>query len=136
MSDWRRRAIECLPQQKLIIERAKEPMALWIDLRLACEEALSKNPIDEQVAAAIFAFARQCLTSPHPDMPTAVMLAFYEDIVTSEAGRANLHRWITDQEFRDLEQVFRYHLDDSEFDALAEAFHQRRLAYSKARLKG
>ena len=32
MSAWRRKAIELLPELRLVIEKADSPTALWIDL--------------------------------------------------------------------------------------------------------
>ncbi len=133
MSAWRREALQRLPNHKRTIEQAESPMALWIELRGVCERALENDPIAEEDAGAIFAYARHCLESRHPDLPTAVACAFYENIVTSEAVQAHIHRWVSGQEFRDLEPIFRYHLDEEEFTRFASKVEANRVAYSKER---
>ena len=95
MSAWRRKAIELLPERKAVIERVDSPMALWIELNIAARCAFEARPIDEGLLRAVFAYARYCWASPDGDVLTAVVVAFFENVVTSPAARADLHRWIS-----------------------------------------
>jgi hypothetical protein len=125
MSAWRRRAIELLPSKKAVVEQAESPMALWIALDLAAERAFAARPVDDQALRPIFAYARHCWASPDPDVMTAVVVAFFENIVTKEAVRADLHRWISQAEFDGLRSPFQYHLTPEAFSAFADDFKKR-----------
>jgi hypothetical protein len=125
MSAWRRKAIELLPDQKSVVEHAPSQMALWIELHLAARRAFEARPIDEETVAAIFKYARHSWASPDADLSTAVVVAFFENIVTSAAARADLHRWLSQAEFDGLEEPFRYHLSPEAFTEFAKEFKKR-----------
>jgi hypothetical protein len=125
VSAWRRKAIELLPEKRVVVEHADSPMALWIELTMAAVRAFEARPIGEKTLRSIFSYARYCWESPDGDVSTAVVIAFFEDIVTSRAARADLHRWISQEEFDGLHEPFRYHLSQEEFDEFAEVFRKQ-----------
>jgi hypothetical protein len=125
MSAWRRKAIELIPFKKAVVEQTASPMALWIELSMAAEQAFRARPADEPTLRAIFAYARYCWASADPDVTTAVVLAFFENIVRSEAVRADLHRWLSQAEFDGLREPFQYHLSPEAFTAFADEFKKR-----------
>jgi hypothetical protein len=46
MSAWRREALQRLPECRQLIETADNPMALWIELHGACQDAYKKQDED------------------------------------------------------------------------------------------
>jgi hypothetical protein len=125
MSAWRRKAIELLPAMKSVVEHADSPMALWIELNLTAASAFEAQPIDDGTLRSIFAYARHCWGAPDGDVSTAVVVAFFENIVSSPQARADLHRWISQAEFDGLQEPFRYHLSAEAFNEFATAFTAR-----------
>ncbi len=110
-------------------------MSLWIELEALCERTFESRPHDRDVLAAIFTYARDCLEWPNQDVQTAVALAFYQDVVTNPAAREHLHEWISRDEFRDLANLFAYHLSEAELARFAVDFHEKNARYSKSRVK-
>ncbi|SAI52206.1 Uncharacterised protein [Bordetella ansorpii] len=43
MSTWRRKAIEAAPELQGVLEAIWSPMAAWIELRIAFEQAIGRN---------------------------------------------------------------------------------------------
>jgi hypothetical protein len=110
---------------KAAIEQAGSPMELRIELNLAATKAFEARPIDDRMLRAVFASARSCWEAPDGDVSTAVVVAFFEDIVKSPAARADLHRWISQAEFDGLKGPFRYHLSAEEFADFERDFRKR-----------
>jgi hypothetical protein len=115
-----------------VVEQADSPMALWIELNLAAKRAYEAPTIDDKFIRAVFTYARYCWASPDGHVSTAVVVAFFENIVTSSAVRADLHRWISQAEFAGLEAPFRYHLSPEAFDEFAAEFKKRSLKARRA----
>lgn len=132
MSAWRRKAIEFLPSKRSLEEGAESPMSLWIALNLVAERAFESRPVDDSTLKGIFAYGRYCWTSPDADVSTAVVVAFFENIVRSAAARADLHRWLTLSEFDGLAEPFRYHLSADVFAELDASFKKSAVTARRA----
>jgi len=120
MSVWRREALEQLPECRRVIEAADNPMALWIELRGACDDAYAKQ--DEDLIRRFYAFARTCWQSPSADVRTAVACAFYEHLPTTPVLRRDMPRRFGRAAFNELRQVFCYHLSPDEAAAFEREF--------------
>jgi hypothetical protein len=120
MSAWRHQALEQLPECRHIIESADNPMALWIELLYACEEAYQKQSDD--LVRRFYDFARWCWKSPSADVRTAVACAFYEHLPTKPVMRRDMPRRFGRAAFAELRDVFRYHLSKDEADAFEREF--------------
>jgi hypothetical protein len=131
MSAWRREALEKLPSKRLAAERATSPMALWIELNLAAVRAFELRPRNDAELQAIFDYARYSLNGRDDDLRTAVVVAFFENVVQSKAAREDLHRWLSESEFSSLREAFKYHLSEDEFHGFEKAFRRERLEYGK-----
>src|SRR5687767_4127281 len=129
MSAWRREAIERLPEYRRIAEDAENPMALWIELLSACEEAYAKS--DEDLIRRFYEFARWCWKSPSEEVRTAVACAFYEHLPTKPVMRRDMPRRFGRAAFSELREVFGYHLSPEE----AVAFEQEFLEAEKKKSK-
>lgn len=100
-------------------------MALWIDLHLCFEDAFAESKKD--LVRRFFVYAKWCLDTPKQggylsDVGTAVALAFYEHIVMEPRIRNDLHLWLSPAEFSALEEIFKYHLTEGEYDELRTSF--------------
>ena len=122
MSAWRREGLQRLPECRRLIEAAESPMALWIELLGACEDACKKQA--EDLLRRFYDFARWCWQSPDGDTRTAVACAFYEHLPTTPVLRRDMPRRLGRAAFGELREVFRYHLSPEE----AAAFEQEFLA--------
>ena len=106
MSAWRREALQRLPECRQVIESAENPMALWIELLSACEDATKKG--DEDLIRRFYEFARWCWKSPSDDVRTAVACAFYEHLPTTPVLRRDMPRRFGRAAFNELQDIFRY----------------------------
>jgi hypothetical protein len=122
MSAWRREALQKLPECRRIIEAADNPMALWIELRGACDDAYAKQ--DEDLIRRFYDFARWCWRSRIDDVVNAVACAFYEHLPTTPVLRRDMPRRFGRAAFKELRDIFCYHLSSDE----AAAFEQEFLA--------
>lgn len=120
MSAWRREALQHLPECRPVIESAKTPMTLWIELLGGCEDAYKKS--DEDLIRRFYDFARWCWQSPSTDVRTAVACAFYEHLPTTPILRRDMPRRFGRAAFTELRDVFCYHLSSDEAAALEQEF--------------
>lgn len=111
-----------LPECRQVIEAAESPMALWIELLGACEEACKKQ--EDDLVRRFYDFARWCWQSPNGDTRTAVTCAFYEHLPTTPVLRRDMPRHLGRAAFGELREVLRYHLSPEE----AAGFEQEFLA--------
>jgi hypothetical protein len=131
MSLWRRTALEMMPDLEQVITDAQSVMALWISLNRELERAYETEPVAESVVTGIYRYAVWCRTrSGNADASTAVCVAFYEHLPTHGKARKDLSNRITNEEFDQLKDLFRYLLSDKEYEAFREEFRFRRNALS------
>jgi hypothetical protein len=122
MSAWRREAVQRLPEHRRVIETAESPMALWIELFLACENACKNS--DEDMVRRFYDFARWCWQSQSADVRTAVACAFYEHLPRTPVLRRDMPRRFGRSAFTELQDVFRYHLSPDEAATFEREFFE------------
>lgn len=127
MSAWKRVALEKLPEYRKLVDAADSPMALWIELHLKFEDAHRLPVPDADLVRRFYEYARWCWQSPgsgdlRSDAGTAVACAFYEHLPQNKAICRDLPRWLTNAEFAELREVFRYHLSEPEFSNFESEF--------------
>ena len=125
MSAWRREALNRLPECKPMIDAASNPMALWIELLLVCEDAVKMQA--GEFVNRLYDFANWSWQSPNEDLRTAVACAFYEHLPIIPCLRSDLPRRRDRVPFHELRTVFCYHLTPQE----AAQFEQEFRAVSK-----
>ena len=131
---WLKKAAEYLPELEDVITREQPlpgPMGLWIDLYFELVKAYDVSPINEDLIRRIYDFAGWCLNQPNTpdaatDVSSAVAVAFFEDLPSNRRIAEDLHRWMSIETFRDLENLFRYHLSDEEYQRFSKEFMSRR----------
>ncbi len=130
MSAWRKEAIQLLPGQRHLIEQAENPMALWLELRLVFEEAVSAG--DRDCARRVLDYAAWCVSEAAGELPSdassAAACGFYEHLPENASHWAYFNEWFTPEEFRRLRPLFGYSLGVAGAAALGLHYwrHQRR----------
>jgi len=113
MNAWRREALERLPECRQTIEESDSPMALWINLHGACQDAYGEG--NDVLIQHFYDYAHWCWqSSNNPDVRSAVACAFYEHLPLNPAIRKDLPRRMGRQMFNELRDVFRFHLSPEE----------------------
>ena len=128
MESWRARALELLPEVDPRCECIDSPMMLWIEIRSPFERAY-EEPRNEDFIRRVYEYAFWCLehgddsvADAREHLPTCVAVAFYEDLPTHPATRADMPRWFTRQEVLGMREIFSYMIGASDYDKLRELF--------------
>jgi hypothetical protein len=131
---WPTKAAEYFPDLEGVITREQplpSPMGLWIDLYFELAKAYDVSPINEDLIRRIYDFAGWCLSQPNTtdaatDISSAVAVAFIEDLPLNRRISEDLHRWMSVDTFKDLENLFRYHLSEDACRTFFSEFVSRR----------
>lgn len=136
MSEWRRVAIEKLPELQNIISVAENPHSLWIELWLQMEDVYAQETLNDSLVERLYAYASWCLWQPHNDLlRTAVVTCFYEHLPTHPRIRKDVARWLSEDEFTSLRPAFGYHLSKREVKDFAQEFSTQRYRQSVLTVK-
>ncbi len=103
--------------------------------RVVLVHAYDRDPIDEDRIRKIYEYASWCFNQPETgdkdtDPSSGVAVSFIEDIPLSQRITEDLHRWMSAETFNDCEPLFRYVLNEEEFQNLSASFHKRRKEFS------
>lgn len=124
--------MEKFPEYKREIEEVDTPMSMWIELHQTLENLYRGEwPHDEEHISRIYAYAEACLSCENDEMVTAVMLAFYENILLHPKVRRDLPNWMNERMFDGLEEVFRYHVEPDNFEKYSKEFHEAKKTPAK-----
>jgi hypothetical protein len=128
MSTWRKEALRAVPQLHRLVESADSPMALWIELYLRFQDAVSAG--DKQLERRILGYASWCRSDrsgPLPnDTSTAVICAFYENLARHKEFWPRFPEWFFHEEFAALVPAFSYLLKPAEVQDLQESYMRAR----------
>lgn len=132
MQEWKRKALEILPEIKDDILESDNPMYLWIMVVLAFDEAY-EEPRNESFIKRVYDYEEWCLEQDEGEtaeehLPTCVVTAFWEHIPTNQAAREDMPRWFSLEDVLANQHFFSYHLTDENFQDLVDS-------YSKSELK-
>lgn len=106
MSEWRRKALEFLPEYRLVIDGVDSPTALWCELGHKCEQACKDQHND--LVRRFHMYASYCLHSHDWGVRSAVVCGFYEDIPILPALRKDLPKRLSRADFVLLRDAFTY----------------------------
>jgi hypothetical protein len=116
MSNWRRIAIEKLPQHRKLIEDSESVGMLWVDLWLRFVHA-HQPPIDDATITGTYEFASWCLIgSDNADITSSAICHFYEELPTEPLVRRELPKHMTAADLIGMKEVFEYHLTAEEHE--------------------
>lgn len=125
MSAWRRKAIELLPEQRRLIESTDTCSYLWTELGFVFSEAAESENID--LLRRMFAYAKWCWKeSRTDDSINGVLCGFYEDVSGRKTQWWTVARFVESSDFRELESVFRYFLNEEQYKEFAEFYTRER----------
>ena len=124
MSEWRRKALERLPEHGRMIADAWSPMALWIELRQALSIAASAGRVEE--ARRILDYCRDCVGASSDDVRTAAACGFIEHLADEPTVRDILPGLVTASEIADWRQLMLYHAEAEVIDRLERACRDHR----------
>jgi hypothetical protein len=101
MSTWRKKAIECLPEEKKELEN---PTA---SIYAAFREILGVLPLahlnnDHERLKKIYAFAEWCFRQKEKDLWNAAGVSFYEHLGDHEAVFEQMHNWVSREIYQEI----------------------------------
>lgn len=109
MSLWRREAITRFPELHREIADADSVGWAWFELWYSLfKPAYAKEPPDNRVIARVYDYAYWCLRHRNIDVRTAAILDFYEMLHEDSRIRADMPRWISQEDFDMLHFVWEY----------------------------
>lgn len=130
MSHWRAEAIRRFPEMRKRIEQLSSITALWIELTGPFLDAYAKQR-DESLILRVYQFADYCMRLPRVadagfDPVTAVCITFFEFLPNHKETREDMPRWLTYEEVRGSEEIFKYLIGDESYLELLEFMQQNR----------
>ena len=110
--EWGKKAFKSFPDLIERFDNVDSPGELWIELRLAFDEAY-KEPRNEDLIARIYQYAEWCCTqqsgtSAEDDLGSIVCATLYEDIPTIPAALADMPRWFPRADVILMKYTFSY----------------------------
>ena len=123
MSEWRRRALDMLPEHERVIADAWSPMALWIELRTIFSTAAAAGRMED--ARQIIHYARYCLDASAETVRTAAAVAFVEHLADEEAVRDMMPGLVTSADIANWRPLLLHHADPAVVDRLELACKHR-----------
>ena len=137
MSAWRREALAALPELRACIEEAPSPMGLWIELRLAFENAVDAG--HASLVSRLLKYAAWCCSDRSGALPndtsTAAACAFYEHLPERKDFWPNFGAWFSAGEFARLLPVFAYHVSPEDLEALKAVYEKEQPRLSRTRIR-
>ena len=123
MSEWRRAALDRLPEFREMIEATDTPLDLWVDLGFSLTELYATMELNDDLVRRIYDYAFWCLR--RPERGTAVGSAafmFFEHVAFDARMRNDLHRWLSVEWFYGLTEAFRCRLSKEEYAKFEQDF--------------
>ena len=124
MADWKHKALELFPEMGFEIGEADNPMALWLDIQFEFFEAY-KEPRRDDFVRRVYEFESWCMDQEggedaENDLPTCVVVCFWEHIPTDPAARKDMPRWFSVEEVLANAEPFSYFLTSGNFEELVD----------------
>jgi len=126
--EWGKVAFERFPDLIDRFDFVDSPYALWIELRLAFEDAY-KNPRNQDLIARIYDYANWCCSQPEgktaeDDLGTCVCACFYEDIPTIPEALEDMPQWFSLDDVLLMKQTFSYMVGEEGFQRILLAYQR------------
>ena len=138
MEEWRAKAAECFPEFREIVDEARDPICLWIDLFMCLCNAYDLTPPNDDMIRRIYDFADWCFRQPETDsvetdLSSAVVVSLIESIPLDQRVAADLHRWFSIEDIKGFESLLRYHQIKEEYDKFLLDFIRKKAAQGNSR---
>ncbi len=122
MSVWRRKALEFLPIEKVIIESAESPGELWIELTFIFDKAVPNN---KNIIDSILKYADWCTNQPDINTYNAVSCGFMEDITRNHKHWPEFKNWFNLAQYEKYKGSFSYAMSEKEFEQFENIYFER-----------
>ena len=124
--EWGKEAFKRFPELIDQFDRVDSPGELWIELRLAFEEAY-REPRNEDLITRIYQYADWCGTQPagtsaEDDLGTCVHVCFFEHIPESPAALQDMPRWFSRADVILMKDTFSYMVGEEGFRRILEVY--------------
>ena len=134
MDVWLTKAAEMFPELEDLLTDSghlSTPMAFCSELYFKLLDAYDERPVNDRSIGRIYEFIAWCLQQPsadsvETDLPSAASVGFIEDLPVDKRVANDLHRWMSVETFRGMENLFRYHLSEDEFRTFVDQFLERK----------
>ena len=111
MSEWRRVALEYLPECKELIDDSSigSPMMLWIEFDLYLDDLTQEAKLPVDTLRRLWEYCLWCLDSRNQDLQQAAVCAFCEHLIDNNRKLNALPKFINGSEFRRVVDSLYYH---------------------------
>lgn len=128
--EWGKEAFNRFPDLIERFDSVNSPYALWIELRLAFENAYCE-PRNEDLITRIYQYAEWCGaqpagTSAEDDLGTCVHVCFFEHIPELPAALADMPRWFSREDVILLKETFSYMVGEEGYKRILQVYDVRR----------
>ncbi|MEM8967783.1 MAG: hypothetical protein AAGE93_15290 [Bacteroidota bacterium] len=125
MSVWRRKAIECLPEQRVFFEQPDTTIyQVFFELLPATLEAHRQN--NTETLKKYYEFAEWCFRQNQRDLWNAAGVAFYEHLANYDTTLQAIPYWIAPDIYRDIRGLLELQLDDKKIEFLDKHYQYRK----------
>lgn len=114
MSTWRRKAIECLPEERKYFEEPGTSIYTVFSELLGAVVMFHRNNNVARLQS-VYDFAEWCFRQKNEDIWNAAGVSFYEHLVDYPETRKEMKRWMKQEIYTDIRGLLEYRLTDKEF---------------------
>ncbi|SDK24566.1 hypothetical protein SAMN05421823_102236 [Catalinimonas alkaloidigena] len=119
VSNWRRKAIEALPEEKEFFEQPDTtPYQVFFELLPATIKAHRQNNTER--LKKYYQFAEWCFRQTQQELWNAAGVAFYEHLADHEVTFAAMPVWIGPTLYAEIRELLRVRLDGKKMELLDE----------------
>ena len=128
---WKTEAFNRFPELHERLVDCDTPYLLWFELRDAFHAAYDDSPRDESLIKRVYEYADWCCGQPagttaEDDLATCVSVSFYEHIPESPAALADMPRWFSLEDVRQMQGTFTYMVGADGFQKILDVYAQRK----------
>lgn len=124
MSVWRRKAIECMPENRTELQNPQTSIyGAFMDLLAATKIAHEQKDIAK--LRSCYAFAEWCFSQREQDLWNAAGVTFYEHLGDNEATRKEMPKWVKRSIYMQIRDLLVFRLGEDtvkQIDKLYQTF--------------
>lgn len=125
MSVWRRKAIECLPEQRVFFEQPDTTIyQVFFEFLPATLEAHKQNNTEQ--LEKCYEVAEWCFRQKQRDLWNAAGVAFYEHFANYDITLQAVPYWIAPDIYQEIRDLLELQLDDKKIEFLDKNYQYRK----------
>jgi hypothetical protein len=117
MSTWRKKTIECLPEDKKDLESPDTNIYIVFGYMLAALRIAHSNNDNEKLKK-IYAFAAWCFKQKEKHLWNASGVAFYEHLGDHQVTLDQIHNWVSKEIYSEIRELLQLRISDDNLKAL------------------